>query len=465
MPEDISQNFTLLPAVDVLVLGAGLAGFRAALAALAAAPGSAVAVAATRSGPSGSSFANMHGRLGLHAPETDAAREAFCREAAAVAAPGLAVPELVAALAAEALPRRLELEAWGAVFERDDAGRLRLYPSCFSPDSRRAALLADLPGLRRLLWRRIEAAGGRALAGMTALACLREPGGRVCGALFEDAAGKVSLQPAGAVVAAMGGTAPLYLRHQAGGGNPGFGHGLLALAGARMANTAFLQWMWARVRDRRFWPVWSLLEGAAAADAPLPEAVREAGAGRAGHCPFGHGQRDAALDLWLLDRAGADGVVAVEQGGERLDVALFAHAANGGALVDARGRTDVPALFAAGECATGMHGANRLGGAMVASCLVFGARAGETAAREAARPGEAAFARAVAAVRAGFARDATEEHEVTCWLARTLQEYAVPRRNPDAAALPRLLGQRLEKARDAAVRARLAAAGALKFSG
>ncbi|HCR12495.1 MAG TPA: hypothetical protein PKD41_15055, partial [Solidesulfovibrio sp.] len=84
---------------------------------------------------------------------------------------------------------------------------------------------------------------------------------------------------------------------------------------------------------------------------------------------------------------------------------------------------------------------------------------------EAACPGEAAFARAVAAVRAGFARDATEEHEVTCWLARTLQEYAVPRRNPDAAALPRLLGQRLEKARDAAVRARLAAAGALKFSG
>jgi L-aspartate oxidase len=465
MPDRIPPDFTLLPVVDVLVLGAGLAGLRAALAALAAAPGTAVAVAATQSGPSGSSFSNMHGRLGLHAPETDAAREAFCREAAAVAAPGLVVPGLVAALAAEALPRRLELEAWGAAFARDDAGRLLLFPSCFSPDSRRATLLTDLPGLRRLLWRRIEAAGGRALAGLTALACLREPDGHACGALFEDATGNLTLQPAGAVVAAMGGTAPLFLRHQAGGGNPGFGHGLLAFAGARMANTAFLQWMWARVRDRRFWPVWSLLTGAAAADAPLPEAVREAGAGRAGHCPFGHGQRDAALDLWLLDRAGADGVATVTHGGERLDVALFAHAANGGAVVDVRGRTDVPALFAAGECATGMHGANRLGGAMVAACLVFGARAGETAAREAARPGEATFAHAVAAARAGFSRDAAEEREVASWLAHTLQEYAVPRRNPDAADLPQRIGQRLEKARDAAARARLAAAGALKISG
>ncbi|WP_029459980.1 FAD-binding protein [Solidesulfovibrio alcoholivorans] len=465
MPDRIPPNCTLLPAVDVLVLGAGLAGLRAALAALAAAPGTAVAVAATQSGPSGSSFSNMHGRLGLHAPETDAACEAFCREAAAVAVPGFVVPGLVAALAAEALPRRLELEAWGAAFARDAAGRLLLFPSCFSPDSRRATLLTDLPELRRLLWRRIEAAGGRALAGMTALACLREPGGRACGALFEDATGNLTLQPAGAVVAAMGGTAPLFLRHQAGGGNPGFGHGLLALAGARMANTAFHQWMWARVRDRRFWPVWSLLKGAAAADAPLPEAVREAGAGRAGHCPFGYGQRDAALDLWLLDRAGADGVASVTHGGERLDVALFAHAANGGAVVDARGRTDVPALFAVGECATGMHGANRLGGAMVASCLVFGARAGETAAREAARPGEASFARAVAASRAGFARDRAEEREVTGWLAHTLQQYAVPRRNPDAAALSRVLGQRLETVRDAAARVRLAAAGRLKISG
>ncbi|HZD05794.1 MAG TPA: FAD-binding protein, partial [Longimicrobiales bacterium] len=41
----------------------------------------------------------------------------------------------------------------------------------------------------------------------------------------------------------------------------------------------------------------------------------------------------------------------------------------------------VPGLFAAGECASGLHGANRLGGNSLSDLLVFGRRAGEHAAR------------------------------------------------------------------------------------
>src|SRR5690242_20820893 len=41
----------------------------------------------------------------------------------------------------------------------------------------------------------------------------------------------------------------------------------------------------------------------------------------------------------------------------------------------------VPGLFAAGECAAGLHGANRLGGNSLSDLLVFGKRAGEYAAR------------------------------------------------------------------------------------
>jgi len=41
----------------------------------------------------------------------------------------------------------------------------------------------------------------------------------------------------------------------------------------------------------------------------------------------------------------------------------------------------VPGLFAAGECAAGLHGANRLGGNSLSDLLVFGQRAGEYAAR------------------------------------------------------------------------------------
>ncbi|WP_428568626.1 MAG: FAD-binding protein [Solidesulfovibrio sp. DCME] len=448
------------PPVDVLVLGAGLGGMRAALAALAARPGAAVAVAMPGLGPCGSSFCNVNGRLGIHAPDGAAAAEAFCREVAALACPGFYDPALVAALAAEALPRRRELEAMGAAFEREPDGALRLYGSCFSPDSRRAAVVTDLPGLGRAFHDRVTAAGGLYLPRNTAVGLLRDPdgGGAVCGALLEDASGRLFAQPAGAVVAAMGGTAPLFTRHQGASGSVGFGHGLLAAVGAAMANTTFLQWMWAHLSDRRFWPVWELLGPTSRIDAALPEAVARLAAGRAGHCPLGHGFADAALDRWLLDAAGPDGVVAVHRAGEAFPVALFAHATNGGARIDERGRTDVPGLWAVGECATGMHGANRLGGSMVAACLVFGARAGETAAREAIRPGKAAWGRALGAGLSGFARDAAEAREVTGWLARTLQNNALPRQDGDAAGLEKALRRRRARTQDVVARAMLDAA-------
>jgi succinate dehydrogenase / fumarate reductase flavoprotein subunit len=43
--------------------------------------------------------------------------------------------------------------------------------------------------------------------------------------------------------------------------------------------------------------------------------------------------------------------------------------------------TDVQGLYAVGECATGVHGANRLGGNSLAECLVFGRIVGNEAAR------------------------------------------------------------------------------------
>jgi succinate dehydrogenase/fumarate reductase flavoprotein subunit len=55
----------------------------------------------------------------------------------------------------------------------------------------------------------------------------------------------------------------------------------------------------------------------------------------------------------------------------------------GGIRIDAWCRTSVPGLYAAGEAAGGVHGANRLGGSSMPDIQVFGRRAGVAAAQEA----------------------------------------------------------------------------------
>jgi succinate dehydrogenase / fumarate reductase flavoprotein subunit len=67
-----------------------------------------------------------------------------------------------------------------------------------------------------------------------------------------------------------------------------------------------------------------------------------------------------------------------------MEVGPTCHYMMGGLRVDAEtAETSVPGLFAAGEAAAGLHGANRLGGNSLSDLLVFGRRAGEAAARHA----------------------------------------------------------------------------------
>jgi succinate dehydrogenase / fumarate reductase, flavoprotein subunit len=73
---------------------------------------------------------------------------------------------------------------------------------------------------------------------------------------------------------------------------------------------------------------------------------------------------------------------------EPMEVGPTTHYMMGGVRVDADSQmSDVPGLFAAGECAAGLHGANRLGGNSLSDLLVFGKRAGEYAAKFAKESG------------------------------------------------------------------------------
>ena len=67
---------------------------------------------------------------------------------------------------------------------------------------------------------------------------------------------------------------------------------------------------------------------------------------------------------------------------EKMEVGPTTHYMMGGIRVDAESQmTTVDGLFACGECAAGLHGANRLGGNSLSDLLVFGKRAGEHAAK------------------------------------------------------------------------------------
>lgn len=66
--------------------------------------------------------------------------------------------------------------------------------------------------------------------------------------------------------------------------------------------------------------------------------------------------------------------------GQALQVSVASHFFMGGLLIEPDGATTVPGLYAAGEAAGGLHGANRLGGNALAQVLVQGARAGTAAA-------------------------------------------------------------------------------------
>jgi succinate dehydrogenase / fumarate reductase flavoprotein subunit len=65
-----------------------------------------------------------------------------------------------------------------------------------------------------------------------------------------------------------------------------------------------------------------------------------------------------------------------------MEIGPTTHYVMGGVRVDADTQmSDVPGLFAAGECGAGLHGANRLGGNSLSDLVVFGKRAGEEAAK------------------------------------------------------------------------------------
>jgi len=108
-----------------------------------------------------------------------------------------------------------------------------------------------------------------------------------------------------------------------------------------------------------------------------------------------HGEAGVWLDSPMIDIIRGEGTIARELPAmvrqyrrcniditrEPILVYPTLHYQNGGIKIDTEGATNVPGLFAAGECTGGIHGRNRLIGNSTLELFVFGRRAGRAAAR------------------------------------------------------------------------------------
>ena len=351
--------------------------------------------------------------------------------------------------AREAPDRVRELEAWGAVFDRTPDGRI-LQRNFGGHRYPRLAHVGDRTGLEliRTLQDHTTYLGVTVHMEHTVIELLLDDG-RAAGVLaYDRERGRFHVFAAKAIVLATGGVGRAYKITSNSWEGTGDGHALAYRAGAELIDMEFIQFhptgmVWPpSVRGilvtegvrgeggvlknsdgRRFMfddipdnykpqtasdpeEGWRYTQGDKSARRP-PELLtrdhvarcinREVKAGRGS--PHGGVFLDIA---WIKSRL-ADGEAHIKRKlpsmyhqfkeladlditKEPMEVGPTMHYIMGGIRVDADSQeSTLPGLFAAGECAAGINGANRLGGNSLSDLIVFGKRAGEYAAAHARR--------------------------------------------------------------------------------
>jgi len=393
---------------DVVVIGSGVAGNAAALAA-ADAGASVAVVAKSELRESNTLWAQGGMAAVLEAPDT---YEAHVRDTLTVGC-GLSeldAVECVVRGGPEAVRRLLQL---GAEFDRRGDGSLQVSREGGHSHPRIVHAQGDATGVeiqRAMCHAVTNHPGITAFPNVFVVDLLTDPDGRVCGLLTINSRGDLVAFAAGQVILATGGGGQIYRETT----NPviatGDGVAIGFRAGASVRDLEFVQ----------FHPTCLYIAGAARV--LISEIVR----GHGGVLRDRNGVRfmpqyHPAAELAprdVVSRAVSARMMLTNDTSVYLDLsgiqedphALFpgisricrffgidiardpvpvrpgAHYMVGGLLVDLDGRTDVPGLWAIGECASsGLHGANRMGSNSLLEGMVLGLRAGTIAGRERVR--------------------------------------------------------------------------------
>jgi L-aspartate oxidase len=391
----------------VVIAGAGLAGLSAALAAAEAGRRVLVLSAAPLGEGCSSSWA-QGGMAAALSPDDDPALHANDTIAAGA---GLVDPAMAKLLAEEGPAAVRKLAALGAPFDRDNQGCFLQSLEAAHSRPRVARVGGDGAG-RAIMLAVIAAAQSEPniemIEGAEVRALLQDASGRVRGALAQIA-GVLTQVLSPAVVLATGGLGGLYAVTTNPAQVRGQGLALAAVAGATLADPEFVQFHPTAIdigRDPAPLATEALRgEGAVLVDArgePFMTRYDVRGdlaprdvVARAIHRQLTQGPAATSKGAFLDARAAIGAhfpmefpavfaacmSAGVDPREQPIPVAPAAHYHMGGIATDAEGRTSLPGLFAAGECAsTGVHGANRLASNSLLEAAVFGARAGRAAA-------------------------------------------------------------------------------------
>lgn len=381
---------------DFLIVGAGVAGLRAAIELAGA--GSVLVVAKDSLHESSSEYAqggiavalSDDDEVALHEQDTLYAGDGLCDRAA------------VHTLVEEGPAAIEELIAWGAEFDRR-GGALAFTREGAHSRSRILHAHGDSTGreIARTLYRRAASLPSITFRSFAAATDLLLADGEVAGAVMRDAqAGEVPIC-ARAVLLATGGLGRVFLNTTNPDVATGDGVAMAWRAGAAIADIEFVQFHPTALHVEgapRFLLSEALRgEGALLRNAagetfmqryhPLQELAPRDVVARAIVSEINRGAGPVFLDISAREsgfvRARFPRIYetclryGIDLESQGAPVAPAAHYAMGGVWTDLDGRTTLPRLFAAGEVAsTGVHGANRLASNSLLEGVVFGARAG-----------------------------------------------------------------------------------------
>lgn len=452
---------------DVLVIGTGVAGLRAAIEARRMGV-DVLVVTKSRATASASIMAEGGVNAALGNVDRDDSWELHFRDTV-VGGAFLNEQDLVEVLAKEIVDRVYELEEWGAAFSRLDNGLIAQRPfgkqsrrrTCFAADRTGHEIVTTLLSVARSL--------GIEILEYVYVSKLLTNGTRIAGAVAWDIRSwNPMLIRSRAIVLATGGAAQVYEITTTPVEATGDGMALALDAGAELMDMEMVQFhptglAWPEpvrgiliteaVRGEGAYLINALGERFMARYAPkemelagrdvIARAIwREVREGRgtphggvyldARHIPCDRIRERLESTYKLLLRLGID------MCREPIEVTPTAHYTMGGVAIDIHGRTSVSGLFAAGEVSAGVHGANRLGGNSLAEGLVFGRRAGAVAAEYARSHGYGSIDRSVVDRELervyGYARERSEgvrQHVVRKELKEVMWRYVGVVRNGD----------------------------------